>query len=137
MNKSDESLYSGVNHGMSKTMFVLFFSENMNKSDESLYSGVNHGMSKTMFVLFFSENMNKSDESLYSGVNHGMSKTSSSSLTVQIHNHLSASNPDLSLLMVEDPKQEFPDHVVKVFRADQSFKYLPIHKVCNYKKKVL
>ncbi|XP_052070922.1 rap guanine nucleotide exchange factor 6-like isoform X6 [Mytilus californianus] len=74
------------------------------------------------------ENMNKSDESLYSASIHNTSKSSSSSLTVQMPNHLSASNPDLSLLSVDDPKPEYPDHVVKVFRADQSFKYLPIRK---------
>lgn len=75
--------------------------------------------------------MNKSDESLYSASIHNTSKSSSSSLTVQMPNHLSASNPDLSLLSVEDTKPDYPDHVVKVFRADQSFKYLPIHKVGN------
>lgn len=72
--------------------------------------------------------MNKSDESLYSGSGYNTHK-SMSSLTVQTPNHLSASNPDLSLLSVDDTKHEIPDHVVKVYRADQSFKFLPIHKV--------
>ena len=46
-------------------------------------------------------------------------------------NHLSASNPDLSTagLIIDDKPNDFPEHVVKVFRADQSFKYLLIHKV--------
>ncbi|XP_071130704.1 rap guanine nucleotide exchange factor 6-like isoform X14 [Mytilus edulis] len=83
------------------------------------------------------ENMNKSDESLYSASIHNTSKSSSSSLTVQMPNHLSASNPDLSLLSVEDPKPDYPDHVVKVFRADQSFKYLPIHKDVTSKEVVM
>ena len=43
---------------------------------------------------------------------------------------MSASNPDLSSLTlgVED-KNDFPEHVVKVYRADQSFRFLLIHKV--------
>ena len=43
---------------------------------------------------------------------------------------MSASNPDLSSLTlgVED-KSDFPEHVVKVYRADQSFRFLLIHKV--------
>ena len=119
----------------------------MDKKDKSWFSTVGKKAFIKKMGSFFPrnastsniefENMNKSDESLYSGVNHGMSKTSSSSLTVQIPNHLSASNPDLSLLMVEDPKQEFPDHVVKVFRADQSFKYLPIHKETTAREVVM
>ena len=28
----------------------------------------------------------------------------------------------------DDPKQQFPEHVLKVYKADQSFKYLLVHK---------
>jgi len=70
--------------------------------------------------------MNKSDESLYSGP---MRQQSTSSLSPGISSHLSASNPDLSSLNLDDSRQDVPEYVVKVYRSDQSFKYLPIHKV--------
>ncbi|KAK3090078.1 hypothetical protein FSP39_008974 [Pinctada imbricata] len=76
-----------------------------------------------------SELLNRSDESLYNGrTSRQLSNTSSSSLTIGMPNqHLSASNPDLSSAAGEDPKPE-PDLVIKVFRADQTFKFLPIFK---------
>jgi hypothetical protein len=45
---------------------------------------------------------------------------------------LSASHPDLSslqLLHVADSKSNQPEHCLRVFKADQMCKYLPIHKV--------
>ncbi|XP_060082252.1 rap guanine nucleotide exchange factor 6-like isoform X3 [Ylistrum balloti] len=83
------------------------------------------------------ESMNKSDESLYSGPLRQISTTSSSSLSPGMSSHLSASNPDLSSLTVEDVKQDIPDHVVKVYRADQSFKFLPIHKETTAREVVM
>lgn len=80
-------------------------------------------------MLVYRECMNKSDESLYSGRQRLATTSSTSTLAPGMNPHLSASNPDLSSLTVDDIKQEMPDHVVKVYRADQSFKFLPIHKV--------
>lgn len=80
-----------------------------------------------MYLVFSTESINRSDESLYSGPSKNPS-SSTSSLTVGMTNHLSASNPDISTLTLDEPK-DIPDLVIKVFRADQSFKYLPIHKV--------
>ncbi|XP_021348182.1 rap guanine nucleotide exchange factor 6-like isoform X7 [Mizuhopecten yessoensis] len=83
------------------------------------------------------ESMNKSDESLYSGPLRQTSTTSASSLSPGMSTHLSASNPDLSSLAVDDVKQDLPDHVVKVYRADQSFKFLPIHKETTAREVVM
>ena len=41
----------------------------------------------------------------------------------------SHSNPDLSQLSYEDWKFDYPEHVLKVYKADQSCKYLLVHKV--------
>jgi len=48
--------------------------------------------------------------------------------------HLSASNPDLtSLGQYTDPgvssQPDYPEHVLKVYRADQSYKYFLVHRV--------
>ena len=45
------------------------------------------------------------------------------------HSH---SNPDLSSICYEDPRADYPEHVLKVFKADQTCKYLLIHKVIQY-----
>ena len=80
--------------------------------------------------LFCSENLNRSDESLYKGPSSRSRLPSASSLTLGVQSqHLSASNPDLSALSVEESIKEFPDMVVKVYKADQTFKYLAITKV--------
>ena len=81
--------------------------------------------------LICSELLNRSDESLYgSNTASRTMSNSSTGLSVGMPNqHLSASNPDLSTVTIDDTKQEYPDHVIKVFRADQTFKFLPIHKV--------
>ncbi|XP_048248295.1 rap guanine nucleotide exchange factor 6-like isoform X4 [Haliotis rufescens] len=84
--------------------------------------------------------MNHSDESLYPNPSRKSSTSStSSSNTGTMTNHLSASNPDLSLagLTVNDAASDFPEHVVKVYKADQSFKYLPIHKETTSKEVVM
>lgn len=82
------------------------------------------------FPIDGSNSINHSDESLYTKPSRKSSTSSSSSSTLGPSNHMSASNPDLSSLTlgVED-KNDFPEHVVKVYRADQSFKFLLIHKV--------
>ena len=43
--------------------------------------------------------------------------------------YASHSNPDLTSICYEDPRADFPEHVLKVFKADQTCKYLLIHKV--------
>lgn len=81
--------------------------------------------------FFFSESLNRSDESLYKGPSSRSRLPSASSLsTLGVQSqHFSASNPDLSALTVEESIKEFPDLVVKVYKADQTFKYLAITKV--------
>lgn len=75
--------------------------------------------------------INHSDESLYSKPSRKSSTSSSSSNPgSSLSSHLSASNPDITLagLSVDD-RSDVPEHAIKVFRSDQSFKYLLIHKV--------
>ncbi|XP_060559631.1 rap guanine nucleotide exchange factor 6-like isoform X10 [Ruditapes philippinarum] len=84
--------------------------------------------------------LNHSDENLST---HGLSRKSStssgSSSNTGMSNHLSASNPDLSSanLGADDKPVEYPEHVVKVYRSDQSFKYLLIHKETTAKEVVM
>ncbi|XP_041363202.1 rap guanine nucleotide exchange factor 6-like isoform X3 [Gigantopelta aegis] len=85
-------------------------------------------------------NMNHSDESLYTKPSRKSSTSSTSSSNAGLSNHLSASNPDLTSLggvSVNDLNFDFPDHVIKVYKADQSFKYLPIHKETTAKEVVM
>jgi Rap guanine nucleotide exchange factor 2 len=44
--------------------------------------------------------------------------------------HNSMSNPDLLRDSFEEskPTSEYPEHVLKVYKADQTFKYLLVHK---------
>lgn len=58
--------------------------------------------------------------------NSASSNNSSPSHTPSLtHSH---SNPDLSLAF-DEARSEFPEHVIKVYKADQAFKYLLIHRV--------
>ncbi|XP_048763340.1 rap guanine nucleotide exchange factor 2-like isoform X8 [Ostrea edulis] len=84
------------------------------------------------------ESLNRSDESLYKGPSRARLPSSNSlySLGVQSQ-HLSASNPDLSALPVEESAKEFPDMVVKIYKADQTFKFLAITKDTNAREVVL
>ena len=84
-----------------------------------------------IFDSFSDTSLNRSEENICQ-LSRKSSTSSGSSSNTAMSNHLSASNPDVSSagLIVDDKPQEFPEHVVKVFRADQSFKYLLIHKVC-------
>lgn len=43
--------------------------------------------------------------------------------------YMSHSNPDLTSICYEDPRADYPEHALKVFKADQTSKYLLIHKV--------
>ncbi|XP_076440019.1 rap guanine nucleotide exchange factor 2-like [Babylonia areolata] len=87
---------------------------------------------------FAGNSINHSDESLNIKPSRKSSTSSSSSSITGPSNHLSASNPDLSTLTlgIED-KAEFPEHVIKIFRADQSFKFLLIHKETTAKEVVM
>jgi Rap guanine nucleotide exchange factor 2 len=43
--------------------------------------------------------------------------------------YMSHSNPDLTSICYDDSRADYPEHALKVFKADQSSKYLLIHKV--------
>jgi Rap guanine nucleotide exchange factor 2 len=59
-----------------------------------------------------------------------VSALTGSSVNQMYMNH---SNPDLTSICYDDPRADYPEHALKVFKADQSSKYLLIHKVkhCN------
>ncbi|KAG8184598.1 hypothetical protein JTE90_005212 [Oedothorax gibbosus] len=87
--------------------------------------------------------LNGSDDSLYSikssgsggsAGNRGCSSTSSSQL---YHSH---SNPDLTcstLSPMEELRLEFPEHVLKVYRSDQTYKHLLVHKETTAREVVM
>lgn len=92
-----------------------------------------------MNLFFFSSesHLNSSDDSLYS-VNSSSSGGSGNysgrgSSPQPCHGgslYHSHSNPDLTSLQPSDElRLEFPEHVLKVYRSDQTCKYLLIHKV--------
>ncbi|BFZ03443.1 hypothetical protein BsWGS_06482 [Bradybaena similaris] len=86
-----------------------------------------------------SVSMNHSDESLYSKPSRKSSTSSSSSNPgCTLSSHLSASNPDITTIgMLMDERNDMPEHVVKVYKSDQSFKYLLIHKETTAKEVVM
>ena len=83
---------------------------------------------KTLLLRFSDSALNNSDENLYAHRRKGSSSSSSSSPSHMLH--MSASNPDLSSLGVsDDVRSDYPEHVLKIYKADQSFKFLLVHRV--------
>ena len=62
------------------------------------------------------------------------SSTLASAVNQMYHSH---SNPDLTSICYEDPRADYPEHVLKVFKADQTCKYLLTNKVFNSTKSLL
>lgn len=69
------------------------------------------------------------DSSGYVYVRRGSSSSNNSS-PIQTP-HLSASNPDLSSAgqYLDDRGRDYPEHVLRVYRADQTCKYFLVHRV--------
>lgn len=62
-------------------------------------------------------------------INNTTTTSTSSSVTSLYH---SQSNPDLTQLYYDDSRaSDYPEHVLKVYKADQTFKYLLVHKETN------
>ncbi|XP_076368750.1 rap guanine nucleotide exchange factor 2-like isoform X3 [Tachypleus tridentatus] len=93
--------------------------------------------------------LNSSDDSLYS-LNSVSSNGSANIQEVRAGSpqrssgtgslHHSQSNPDLASLSAyieSEIKSDFPEHVLKVYRADQTFKYLLIHKETTAREVVM
>ncbi|XP_067139953.1 rap guanine nucleotide exchange factor 2-like isoform X2 [Centruroides vittatus] len=89
--------------------------------------------------------LNSSDDSLYAGHHNGGSgyrvratspqRTSGGSML--FHSH---SNPDLTLLFTscdQDLHLEYPEHVLKIYRPDQTCKYLLVHKETTAREVVM
>ncbi|EFX70422.1 hypothetical protein DAPPUDRAFT_328339 [Daphnia pulex] len=51
--------------------------------------------------------------------------------------YMSHSNPDLTSICYDDPRADYPEHALKVFKADQSSKYLLIHKETTAREVVM
>lgn len=77
-----------------------------------------------LLLCFFLSDIVHSDDSAFSR------SASASNYTGNLyHSH---SNPDLVSLCYEDPRgADYPEHVLKVYRSDQTCKYLLVHKVLN------
>ena len=73
------------------------------------------------------------------GSKNGSKNTSNSSSPLHLPQlHLSASNPDLSSAAqynYEDTSDLFPEHVLKVYKLDQTCKYFLVHKVRQTQRK--
>ena len=69
-----------------------------------------------------------------SSYSHARKGSSSSNNSSPIHTrHLSASNPDLSTAgYVDDTRSDYPEHVLKVYRQDQTCKYFLVHRVSKH-----
>ncbi|XP_074649386.1 rap guanine nucleotide exchange factor 6-like isoform X2 [Tubulanus polymorphus] len=83
------------------------------------------------------------DGSVYSAGSHIVRSRNSSfsgpSSSSGMSMHLSASNPDLSSVGYgfDDSRNDFPEHVVKVYRADQTCKYFLVHKETTAREVVM
>ncbi|KAF0289315.1 Rap guanine nucleotide exchange factor 2 [Amphibalanus amphitrite] len=66
-----------------------------------------------------------SDDTLVPGGGGGSAGDGPPTPGAMYHSH---SNPDLSQLSYDEWKFDYPEHVLKVYKADQSCKYLLVHK---------
>uniref|UniRef100_T1J310 Rap guanine nucleotide exchange factor 2 n=1 Tax=Strigamia maritima TaxID=126957 RepID=T1J310_STRMM len=84
--------------------------------------------------------LNSSDDSLYSSYSGSRSpqhSNSSSSSSTMYHSH---SNPDLMALQAlsePDIRNDYPEHVLKVYKSDQICKYLLVHKETTAREVVM
>lgn len=71
------------------------------------------------------------------------SSASSTTSSMASSSQLSSSNPDLSTTIIggfavlDDTKNDFPEHVLKVYRADQTCKYFLVHKETTAREVVM
>ncbi len=98
-----------------------------------------------MFLSLCSDpQLNMDDSSSDTSRGHARKPSGSSSTSSPLHTpghaagqHLSASNPDLSSigLSSDDGRSsgsEYPEHVLKIYRADQTCKYILLHRVSTH-----
>ncbi len=87
-----------------------------------------------MLIFFFSDpNLNMDDSSSDTSRGHKRMPSSSSNNSSPMHTpHLSRSNPDLSSIggYSDDGRSDYPEHVLKIYKADQTCKYILLHRVC-------
>lgn len=82
--------------------------------------------------------LNVDDSSSDTSRGHARKPSSSSNNSSPLHTplHLSASNPDLSSLggYSDDGRaSDYPEHVLRIYRADQTCKYILLHRVSDVK----
>ena len=88
-----------------------------------------------LFVCSSDASVNSYDETS-SSYSRGRKGSASSNSSSPIHTpslSQSHSNPDLTLCW-EEGRSEYPEYVIRVYKADQAFKYLLIHRVSTYPK---
>lgn len=88
--------------------------------------------------------LNNSDDNLYSGHHGGPAGCVSAAVTQSPYHtgsmYHSHSNPDLSSLQLcweSELRPEHPEHVLKVFKSDQTCKYLLVHKETTAREVVM
>ncbi|XP_064621148.1 rap guanine nucleotide exchange factor 6-like isoform X4 [Lineus longissimus] len=83
-----------------------------------------------------SDNLGVSDETFLS---RSRASSGSSHSSSTLGSHLSASNPDLTsyAYAFDDSKNDFPEHVLKVFKSDQMCKYFLVHKETTAREVVM
>ncbi|CAH1794604.1 unnamed protein product [Owenia fusiformis] len=78
--------------------------------------------------------LSTSDENLST---KGVRKSSSASSSPSHSLHQSASNPDLTAAYLYEMKSDFPEHVIKVYKSDQTCKYLLVHRETTSREVVM
>ena len=85
-------------------------------------------------ICLYSDPQLSSLDDAASGYVHVRKGSSSSNNSSPIHTpHLSASNPDLTSAgqYLDDRGRDYPEHVLRVYRADQTCKYFLVHRVSH------
>ena len=80
------------------------------------------------FNKFLHKSLGGGDTSLIDDASLAGGSTCHSSAALFPVNHLTGASSEARDAVSEDNRSEFPEHVLKVFKADQTCKYLLIHK---------
>ena len=85
----------------------------------------------SIFLFFSDPQLNTLDDHSSSSSGFNRKGSGSSNGSIPLSQHLSASNPDLSsnIMYSEETRNEYPEHVLKIFRSDQTYKYFLVNRV--------
>lgn len=87
-------------------------------NDYNVLSTIHHNLSNTNMIYFFSESL-ANDDSNIPLTNTGLTNSNQNNQLYQSH-----SNPDLMSCYDDLRGSDYPEHVLKVFKSDQTCKYL-------------